>query len=195
MAVALAQLRLFTAEQYLEFEERSTEKSEYYYGHILAMAGGSLNHNTISMNIGGEFRTLLKSKKCLVVSSDQRVTSDIEDVYFYPDVTVVCGAPEIHNRWGAALLNPAIVVEVLSPSNSQWELVSKVNEYRRIESLRAILLVEQSSPTVHVIARQDISIEWQEWTVTGLDRVIELPQPACQLAMSEVYFGIEFNEE
>ncbi len=195
MAVRIEDLRLFTADEYLEIEERSLDKSEYYYGHILAMAGGSLRHNSISVNVSSELRSQLRDANCFVVSSDQRIAVDVENSYFYPDVTVICGKAEVLQNHGENLLNPTIVIEVMSPSNTSWHRSKKVEEYKRVQSIRAILLVEQSEPRVNVIAREDSTDSWHEWIVVGMAGAVELKQPACQLAMSEVYLGIEFNEE
>jgi Uma2 family endonuclease len=171
-----------TAAEYLQQERGAETKSEYIAGEIFAMAGASPAHNLIVGNLVREFGTQLKKRPCRVYPSDLRLHA--EDGYFYPDVSVVCGEPRFTDRDN--LINPTLLVEVLSPSTADFDLGGKFARYRRIESLHDYLVVAQD--LVHLIhfQRQDAN-HWLMTEITDPEAVIELPSIGCTLAVAEVY--------
>ncbi len=179
-----------TPEEYLERERQADYKSEYWNGEIVAMAGGSEQHSLICVNISGELRARLKDKPCRTYSSDLRVRAT-RTRYFYPDVSIVCGEPEFADEVVDMLLNPVVLLEVLSPSTEDKDRGLKFAFYRQISSLTHYLMVSQDEPHVEHYARQDDN-HWLLADLRGLDAVLRLPSIGCELPLSEVYARVEF---
>ena len=129
-------IKQYTAEEYLALERASTEKHEYYRGEIFAISGASLAHNRIQMNFIGETRAFLRGKGRDVFGSDLRVHIPVNGLYTYPDAVIVCGEPELHDKELDTLLNPAVIVEVLSRSTQSYDRGDKFNLYRVIPHCR-----------------------------------------------------------
>ena len=175
-----------TPEQYLEAERRAETKSEYYAGQVYAMAGASREHNLIVGNLVAELRGQLKGRPCEVYPSDMRLNVSVTGLYTYPDVTVVCGTPRLADQHKDILLNPTVLIEVLSDSTEAYDRGRKAEHYRRIESLQAYLLVSQATPRIEKYRRQG-EREWILSEAIGIDEMIELPSIQCVLALREVY--------
>ena len=193
MGFANRKLRLFTEEQYLDFEETALEKSEFYQGRIYAMAGGSYDHATISLNIGGELRSLVKGKECQVSSSDTRVKIPNSSLNTYPDVTVICGKPELHLYNNTqTILNPMLIVEVLSPTTEKYDRGAKFENYKQISTLTDYLLVAQDRAKVeHFVRQSDES--WSCTVSEGLDATVKLDSLECELPLSEIYLKVDLK--
>src|SRR5437868_8492820 len=134
---------LLTPEEYLAIERKAEYRSEYLNGEMFAMTGASRKHNLIALNIAGELRQQLKSKPCEAYVNDMRVRIPATDLYTYPDVTVVCGDPEFEDAFIDTLLNPTLLIEVLSESTESYDRGKKFGYYRTIQSLAEYLLVAQ----------------------------------------------------
>src|SRR5262245_5931553 len=132
MASAVLRTR-YTPEQYLALERKAAFKSEYDNGLIAATAGSSRVHNLISGNLAGEIRTQLKSRPCEVYVSDMRVCVSRTGLYTYPDVVAVCGEAQFQDGEVDTLLNPTMIVEVLSPTTESYDRGRKFGHYRRLE--------------------------------------------------------------
>src|SRR5690606_7579846 len=130
-----------TAEEYLEFERSSEIKHEFYNGRVFAMAGAKRRHNLIALNIGSEIRSNLKGKDCEAYPSDMRVLVAEFGLYTYPDVSVVCGKPEFQDDVLDTLLNPVLLIEILSDSTESYDRGRKFQHYRSIETLKEYVLV------------------------------------------------------
>lgn len=143
-----------TPEAYLAWERQQLDKHEYFGGEVFAMAGASREHNLIVGNVVGELRNLLRKHTCEVYPSDLRVHVPLTGLYTYPDASVVCGRPELTDEAGDTLLNPSVLVEVLSPSSEAYDRGKKFEQYRSIASLRDYLLVSSESAHVEHYARQ-----------------------------------------
>src|SRR5712691_2827001 len=174
-----------TPEQYLALERQAKTKSEYFAGEIFAMAGASPEHSLISSNVLGDLWSQLREGPCTVYNSDMKVRSTQEH-YAYPDVTVVCGEAQFGGEEREVLLNPTLIVEVLSPSTEAWDRGGKSEQYRQRESLQEYVLVAQDRPHVERFARQGNG-QWLLTEVNGLGAVLALPSIGCELALSEVY--------
>ena len=192
MAAPLLKSRTFTPEEYLILERQADYKSEYVAGEVYAMAGASPKHNLITANVVGELRALLKSKPCRTLASDMKVKAIDSRLFSYPDVTVVCGEMRFLDDRQDVLLNPTIVVEVLSPSTLDFDLGRKRAAYASLESVNDVLMVYQDEPKVVYYARQSVS-EWLTGEVKGLGGEIQLTTHGIVLSMAEIYDKVEFE--
>jgi Uma2 family endonuclease len=122
--------KLFTIEEYLEMEEAATEKSEYYKGEIFAMSRAKFNHNIIAGNVHAKLHLKLEGKSCQPFNSDMRVHIEKNSLFTYPDVSVVCGEKKSLHNDNFNLLNPTIIIEVLSPSTKSYDRGDKFKLYR-----------------------------------------------------------------
>jgi len=182
MEKIMSALPKITRQQYLEQERLAETKSEFVDGEVFAMTGASPAHNLITGNIIRELGNQLKKRPCRVYSSDQRV--QLANAYVYPDITVVCGRPEFHDTDN--LLNPTLIVEVLSPSTADYDQGGKFARYRQLPSLQEYLLVSQDRIQVTHYHRQD-SNHWLLTELKDVETLLELPGVECRLALSEVY--------
>ncbi|MSP61757.1 MAG: Uma2 family endonuclease [Myxococcales bacterium] len=179
---------LLSEEKYLA-QERATElKHEFVNGEVTNMAGASPLHNLIASNITRALGNLLAGR-CVALGSDQRVHVAATGLYTYPDVTVVCGQPEIHAKDSWIITNPSLIVEVLSPSTEAHDRGAKFAHYRNLASLQAYLLVAQSERRVEHFRR----IERGEWVLTEYldDAVVSLSTLGVQLPLAEIYRDAE----
>lgn len=175
-----------TPEQYLEVERRAETKHEYVAGQVVAMSGASRRHNLIVANLVGEILPQLKGRPCEVYPSDMRLHIPATGLYTYPDVTVVCGTPELEDEHFDMLLNPTVLIEVLSPSTEQWDRGRKAEHYRGIPSLQEYVLVSQDAPRIEQYRRQG-EREWMLIDAIGTEERIELTSIGCGLALRDVY--------
>src|SRR3954454_24028689 len=143
----------YTYEAYLEHEAASNVKHEYIDGDIYAMAGGTIEHAIIAVNVSSALSAQLTGAPCVVASSDLKVRVLATGLTTYPDVTVICGPPERDPKSRDVLLNPVVVVEVLSDSTEEWDQGEKLEHYQQIPSLRACVLVSHRERRVTVIER------------------------------------------
>lgn len=143
-----------THADYCAFERQSEVRHEYIAGEVFAMTGGTLEHSRLAMQIGRLLGNALEGGPCRVLSADARVRIEAVDVDTYPDLSVVCGAPETSKADDHALLNPTMLVEVLSPSTEAYDRGLKASHYRRIPSLQAYLVVTQDRQRLELQTRQ-----------------------------------------
>jgi len=183
----------YTPEEYLAFEREAEEKHEFIDGEIVAMAGASREHNLIGVNVSSELRFALKGKSCEVYANDMRVRMK-KNRYGYPDVVVVCGAPDFDDEEFDVLLNPTVAVEVLSRSTRFRDKTEKLATYQKMESLREILLIEQIEPRVEHYIKQT-SKQWLLKIYEDLSETVSLESIDCQLSVAEIYAQIEFKSE
>ncbi len=183
---------LLTPEAYLALEREAPDKNEYFAGEMFAMSSASRRHNLISLNFGAELRTQLRHRPCEVYTSDMRVKVSPTGLYTYPDVVVVCGEPEFEDTTGDTLLNPTLLVEVLSQSTEDYDRGRKFEHYRTILSLQEYLLVSQEKAhIVHYVRHSHVS--WLLSDTSGLDASIALRAIGCEIALSEIYAKVRFE--
>ena len=183
----------YTPQQYLAMERRAEFKSEYHDGVIYAMSGASREHNLLSMNLGSEINQQLKSSKCEVYSGDMRVLVDATGLYTYPDIAIVCDQPRFLDGHFDTLMNPTVLVEVLSPSTEAYDRGKKFGHYRRIASLREYVLVAQDRVSVERYARR--GADWVLTERTGLDEALRLDSIDCEVSIREIYAKVELPVE
>jgi len=181
----------FTPEQYLEIERKAEYKSEYYQGEMFAMSGATSAHNLIVTNLIAELRQQLRKRPCLTYPSDMRVRVSATGLYTYPDLVVVCSEPQFLDERRDTLLNPTVIVEVLSPSTEAYHR-RKFEQYRSIESLRDYLLVASESVNVDLFTRQPDG-RWLLTAANRLDDIIEIPSIDCRLALQDLYEKVDLT--
>ena len=180
----------FTSEDYLTLERKAERKSEYFNGEIFAMAGASPQHVLIVTNVVSELRDQLKTSPCTVYSTDLRLKISATGLYIYPDVIVVCGEPQFDDDYKDTLLNPTLIVEVLSESTKNYDRGAKFEQYRMIESFVEYVLIAQDKRHVEHYVRQP----GNRWLLSETNRIedtIELTSIACNLMLIEVYDKVE----
>jgi Uma2 family endonuclease len=142
-----------TPEEYLAFERSSEQRHEFADGEIFAMSGGTREHSLIAVNIAGELRHALLDRPCEVHASDMRVKIQPTGRYLYPDASVVCGRPLFEDATRDTLLNPVLIVEVLSDSSEAYDRGDKFAQYRTIESLKEYVLASQKEARIEHFRR------------------------------------------
>ncbi len=178
--------RLHTYAEYLLAEEGSAVKHEYYQGHLLAMAGGTVEHSLLKTNLTGLFVAALRGRPCRAFDADLRTRVEASDLTTYPDLAVICGPIARSAIDRNALVNPTLLVEVLSPSTAVYDLGEKFRHYTAIPSLRAYLVVDSSAVGVHLYER-----DGDRWTVRlfGAGDVVPIGCLEIDLAVDVVYDG------
>lgn len=174
--------------EYLEFEEASEEKHEWHDGEVLAMSGGMFSHAVIATDANRAIGRRLEDGPCDVIDSNMRVWLDAARRYVYPDGLVYCGEPEFDETDGkrTTLLNPTVIIEVLSDSTKAYERGEKFAAYRAVPSLREYVLIEQDRPQVEVYFRHGDG-SWRFDAYEGLDAVATLRSVNVDLPLREVY--------
>jgi Uma2 family endonuclease len=190
--MSVQEKELLTPEAYLALERAAPYKSEYFAGEMFAMSGASRRHNLISLNVGAELRTQLRHRPCEVYTSDMRVKVSPTGLYTYPDVVVVCGEPEFEDTTGDTLLNPTLLIQVLSPSTEDYDRGRKFEHYRAIPSLQEYLLVSQERAHIVQYVRHS-EVSWLLSDTSGLDGAIALRAIGCEVALSEIYAKVRFD--
>ena len=183
-----------TPEQYLEIERKAEFKSEYYNGEMFAMAGASLTHNRLVAAVMRELGQQLRHGACEVLASDMKVAIRATGIYAYPDASVCCGKPQLLDGQKDTLLNPTLIVEVLSPSTEAYDRGRKFEHYRSIEAFTSYLLVSSDRVHVDLFTRQADG----RWLLASYDRLedaIDLQSIGCSLALADLYERVEFGEQ
>ena len=181
-----------TPAEYLKRERMAEFKSEYFYGEMFAMAGGSRWHGRIATNLVSRSDHLLRDTPCEVFGSDMRVKVTASRLYTYPDASIVCGEPQFEDQVVDTLLNPKVIFEVLSESTEAYDRGKKFDHYRQIPSLREYVLVSQTEPLVERYDRQPDGT-WRLTVVRGLDAELPLESVPCRLSLAEIYFKVSFT--
>jgi Uma2 family endonuclease len=183
-----------TEAEYLEFERASELKHEYIDGEVLAITGASESHNLICASVLFQLYGQLRGRLCKVYPGDMRVRVGTAGLYTYPDISVVCEEPQFADAEFDTLLNPILLIEVLSPSTEGYDRGVKFQHYRELASLQEYLLISQDSPLIERYLRQENGI-WQLTDAKGLDASLELSSIGCTLALGEVYEQVNFDTQ
>ena len=184
--------KLYTLEEYIELEKSSEERYEYFNGEVFAMAGGGMEHLRITKNINRHLENKLEGKPCESFPFEMRVKVPAAPPYRYPDVVVVCGEPITENFQGLPrLINPRLIVEVLSPTTKDYDKDGKFLAYQTIESFQEYLLVAQDTPHVTRYVRQ-LDNQWLRADIIGLESSVELKSLDVTLALGEIYQAVTF---
>lgn len=182
----------YTLEEYIELDKNSEERYEYFDGEVFALAGGSIEHGTISANVVRALGNRLAGRHCRALTSDVRVKVPAAFPYRYPDVSVVCGEPVIESNLGQEMLvNPILLVEVLSSSTAAYDHGDKFSAYQSIASFREYLLISQERPHVVQYVRQPDN-RWLRAEISGLAGLLTLESLDITLPLSEIYEQVNF---
>ena len=188
---SIAAQTILTPEEYISAERKATLKSEYLSGEIVAMSGASLEHNLITVNTTTSLYNQLIDQGCMVFSGDMRVGIDSGDSYLYPDVSVVCDRPRFEDDVLDTLLNPIIVIEVLSPSTEAYDRGEKAERYKKLDSLREYILISQDRHNVeHYTVEEGI---WSVKELNDLNDTLILTSVDAELSLQQLYRFIEFE--
>lgn len=175
----------YTLEEYVRLEAYANVRHEFLGGQIFAMAGGSPEHGTYAANLIGLLTSQLGARRCRVQTSDVRIRVKATGLDTYPDASVVCGHVERDEGDSNAIVNPIVLVEVLSPSTEEYDRAEKLEHYKAIESLREVVLVAHDARRIEVVQR----LPGGKWvTTSGVSgESLELPSIGCTIAVDAVY--------
>ena len=190
--MALPQYDPLTVTEYLALDRDSDLRNEYISGEIIAMAGASRVHSLIAGNTYASVHTQLRGKSCEVHQNDMRVTTSERAFFAYPDLVVACGDVQLAEGIFDTLINPALVIEVLSKSTERNDRGDKFMRYRAIATLQDYLLVSQNAARIEHYRRA----EDDTWVLTdyvGLDAVLDLPSIGCKLSLADAYERVDFT--
>lgn len=193
--MASAARQLLTPAEYLEIERTADTKSEFYAGEMFAMAGASPEHNAIAFDVGGLLFAQLRGGPCQAFGSDQRLKVSETGLYTYPDLSVVCGEPQFEAGSPRTLLNPTLIVEVLSPTTEAYDRERKFEHYRQLQSLREYVLIAQDRYRIESYLRQAGNERWLFTAVTDPGDSIHLNSIGCELALAEVYGRVQIARD
>ena len=185
--MSLQPKKRYTLDEYLALERSTREKHEYFRGEVFAMGGASEPHNLIVGNVLASLHGKLRDKPCRVYLSDLRVKINPSGLYTYPDVVVVCGEPRF--EVGDTLLNPTLLVEVLSESSEAYDRGKKSEQYRTLPSLSDYLLITQDRALVEHYSRQP-GERWLLHAANTLSDSVAIPSLGCELLLAEVYLNV-----
>lgn len=185
--------RLLTPQEYLIIERKAESRSEYYQGEMSLMSGASRKHNLIVGNIYACLHQQLRQRDCEVYASDMRVCVTPSGLYTYPDVIVVCGMPEFEDEEVDTLLNPTVVIEVLSRSTRNYDRGDKFEHFRALPSVLDYLLVAQEKMLVEHFARQPDNF-WLFSEARAPQQVVHFRSIECELKVADIYEKVNFSE-
>jgi Uma2 family endonuclease len=194
MSATLITSKQMTLEEYLEFDANAEGRYEYYDGEVFEMSGGSPEHALLGSRLGFLLQRELLPRNCLVYSSDVKIKVPAMPPYRYGDISALCGQP-IYEQIGnqRLLANPALIVEVLSPSTEKYDREKKFKAYKSIESLREYLLIWQDEKFVTLYTKHNEKFWFQSQYETG--ETLNLESLDCELSVNEIYQGIVFEGE
>ncbi len=185
--------KLLTPDDYLAIEREADFKSEYYRGEMFAMAGASREHILIVSNAVRTLGNQLLNRDCHVYSNDMRVKVNKLKKYTYPDIVITCGKETFEDDQTDTLVNPVLIIEVLSESTEAYDRGKKFEHYQYLESLSEYLLISQDSYRVEEYVRQN-DRSWTYYEFHDLDDVVKLAIIGCELALKDVYLKIEIEK-
>ncbi len=186
----------YTPQEYYALEALAEYKSDFYKGEIFAMAGGTPRHSLICANVAGETRSRLKSSPCAVYESNLRVKNKFTGFRNYPDAAICCEPLEYdeEDAGQATITNPTVLFEVLSPSTEAYDRGFKAENYRRIATLKAYVIVAQETPHVEIYIRQADN-SWLLREVHGLDSTLAILSIGIDLPLAEIYAKVVFTRD
>lgn len=188
---AIPESKKYTPAEYLALEEKAEYRSEYENGEIVAMAGGSLNHARITSNIDRSFGNKL-DKKCESFTTDVKVRVESYRKFYYPDVLVICDEPEFYKKRNDTIINPILIVEVLSDSTEAKDRGEKFAAYQTLETLQEYILVSQDKAKVEQLKRENDGT-WKYQATIGLKSRVKFTSIEVELELNEIYQRVEIK--
>jgi Uma2 family endonuclease len=190
--MAVPVFKTISATEYLEIERASKDKHELFHGRIMSMAGASISHNRIVSNMIGNLNTFLRGKDCEVFPSDLRVNIPSSESFTYPDVTIICGAPEMMDEKQDTIKNPSVIIEVMSPSTEQNDRGAKFFNYMQIQSLKEYVLISSTAVFAQTARRQSDS-SWKFDELINLNDFLDIKSIAHEISLQEIYENVKFG--
>lgn len=185
---------LLTPQEYLARERKAEFKSEFYRGEMFAMAGATWEHTLIKDNTCQATRNQLTDGPCRVLTSDLRVLVDRTGLYTYPDIIVVCDEPQFEDKMFDTLLNPRVLMEVLSESSQGYDRGDKFKHYRQITSLQEYVVIAKDEPYVERHVRQSNG-DWLMTEFQGLQASLAFTSIAATITLADIYRGVVFGPD
>jgi Uma2 family endonuclease len=182
---------LLSPREYLDLERKSEFRSEYIAGRMYAMSGASRRHSLIAGNFYRELSSQLRGRTCEAHMADLRVKVDPTGLYTYPDIVAICGDVRLEDEHFDTLLNPTVIVEVLSDSTEAYDRGEKFAHYRRLDSLREYVLVAQDKIRIEHYLRQGDA--WIFSEISGSDATLDLESIDCHVSLSAIYEKVDFT--
>src|SRR5262245_48263276 len=183
---------IVTVDEYLMLDEASATKYEYIDGYVVAMAPPSISHIRITSNLHFQLRLKLTDRDCEVYASDLRILVEAANSRYYPDIAVICGEPRIVKEHGDSVLNPVVLIEVLSPNNAFIDTGKKMIHYKQSPSLKEYLLVPQNSYAIGHHIKQANEI-WDYGEYTDASDIVRLDSINVTLAVRDIYDKVNFG--
>lgn len=185
--------RRYTPEEYLAIERDVETKHEFYRGELFAMSGASRVHNRITVNLSASLQTQFKDRNCEHFVNDMRVKISATGLYTYPDVVVTCEKPQFEDDVLDTLVNPQVVMEVLSDSTEKYDRGKKFEHYRRIPTLQCYVLISHDRAHVDRFLLDEKG-QWVLSDFNGLDAILDLPTIDCRIPLAEIFAKVDFPE-
>jgi Uma2 family endonuclease len=180
----------FSIEEYLEMENAAVEKSEYYKGEVFAISGALMKHNKIFSKLFGALTAKLKGKSCQPYGSDTRIHIPSNSLFTYPDIVIICGKEETLNNDGFNVLNPTVIIEILSRSTKNYDRGDKFNLYRDIPTLKEYILVDSESIGVEAWHINE-SNHWELEEYKSINEMLAVKAVGIDMPLQEIYEGVE----
>ncbi|MBD1844253.1 Uma2 family endonuclease [Cyanobacteria bacterium FACHB-63] len=190
---ASIQPRLYTPEEYLALEDQAEFRSEYRQGEIVPMAGGTTNHNRISLNVAGKLNSVFVEQDYDVFIADVKLWIPQEQLYTYPDVMVVVGEVEYHNHRQDIILNPQAIIEVLSKSTEDYDRLGKFAIYRTIPSFIEYVPINQNRIQIEHFTKQAAK-RWSLQDIDAQDQELQLESFPFAMSLDAIYRKVNFAE-
>jgi Uma2 family endonuclease len=181
-----------TIEEYLQFENGSEQKHEFYNGEVFAMAGASPRHNKIFSNLFIALGITLKGKPCQPYGSDMRIHVPENSLFTYPDISIICGDIVSSDKDSDSVVSPTVLIEILSPSTREYDRGSKFKLYRDIPTLREFILIDSESINIEAF-RINANIHWELEEYKELSQTLAIPAVAINISLAEVYEGTKIQ--
>lgn len=180
-----------TAEEFLDFESKSTSKHEYFDGEVFTMSGGTQAHSLISTNIISLLKPKMSGSKCRIHGSDLLVRVDATNSFYYPDATIDCGP---YDKKSTFTTTPSVIFEVMSPSTALTDRREKLFSYKRVPSLNAYLIVHQTRKQIRIYRRQEHGWDVEEVGANGSFEIEVCPGTTISIDVADVYDGAELDD-
>jgi Uma2 family endonuclease len=192
--VVAYQKRHYTVEEYLEMEKVSTEKHEYFQGEIFAMSGAGFNHNLIFSNVFGVLAHKLKGSNCIPFGSDMRMNIPENTLFTYPDISIYCNEIKYLNEDEDTILQPTVIIEILSPSTKNYDKGKKFNLYKDIPSLKEYIMIDSESISVQAFYIDDEN-NWKLNEHKEISDKLTLISMGFNVTLSDIYNHVRFNKK
>jgi Uma2 family endonuclease len=188
--------RLYTLAEYLRREERTVDKHEFYNGKIIKMANAKFYHNLIAQNVAFEIRKAaeLFNKDYYVLGDGQKIFIEADNVAVYPDALVICEAPQFYKGQESLVLNPKVVIEVLSPRTATYDRAGKFDHYKQIPTFQEYVLIEQNKISVETRFQEETDL-WRYKTVVKAEEMIYLRSLDLSISIADIYKKVVFKSK